>query len=73
MISFDMDIKDNFAQFHDDRCARFVFVDSMDGFSFNVRVGSLQHSKPLGVVVASTTDELNDALAALYAKLKGDW
>lgn len=73
MISFDMDIKENFAQFYDDRYAQFVFVDSMDGCSFNVRVGSLQYSRPVGVVVASTTVELNKVLAALYTSLQGEW
>lgn len=67
MIHFDMAISDNFVCFSDDQSGLMVFVDSFDNQQFEVRVGSLDQSRPLGTITASTNQELNSALTSLLA------
>ncbi len=67
MIHFDMAISDNFARFSDDQSGLMVFVDSFDNQQFEVRVGSLDQSRLLGTITASTDQELNSALTSLLA------
>ncbi len=69
MIHFDMALSDNFARFTDDQSGLMVFVDSFDNHQFEVRVGSLDQSRPLGTITAETDQELNEALAALIATI----
>lgn len=45
-----------------------IFIDSFDNENFEVRVGSLEDSKPVGNVVAFTDVELNSKLLELYNK-----
>ncbi len=67
-MKFDMSITDNFASFFDEQKERYIFIDSFDNKTFEVRVGDLDNSKSVGSVFASNNDELNVKLLALYNK-----
>ena len=67
-MKFDMSITDNFASFFDERKERYIFIDSFDNKTFEVRVGDLDNPKSVGSVLASNNDELNVKLLALYNK-----
>ena len=67
-MKFDMAITDNFASFYDEKEESHIFIDSFDNENFEVRVGSLEDSKPVGNVVAFTDVELNSKLLELYYK-----
>ena len=67
-MKFEMLLSDNFASFKDEGTGDYIFVDSFDNKEFEVRVGSLQDSKSLGKITASTNDELNEKLSELYSK-----
>ena len=67
-MKFDMSITDNFASFFDEQKERYIFIDSFDNKTFEVRVGDLDNSKSVGSVLASSNDELNIKLLALYIK-----
>lgn len=70
MFNFRMSIRENFASFRDDATGRVVLVDSFDNHEFNVRLGTLEESADLGVVVADNNDALNSKLRELvYAHL----
>ncbi|WP_413400681.1 hypothetical protein ACLKMI_09020 [Pseudoalteromonas sp. KJ71-7] len=65
---FNMLITNNFASFYDEDKEVHIFIDSFDNQRFEMRIGDLEHSKPLGSVIAFTDDELNIKLLALYIK-----
>lgn len=67
-MKFDMAITDNFASFYDEKEESHIFIDSFDNENFEVRIGNLEDSKPIGDVVAFTDDELNLKLLELYNK-----
>ncbi|MBB1355541.1 hypothetical protein [Pseudoalteromonas sp. SR45-5] len=67
-MKFDMSITDNFPSFFDEQKERYIFIDSFDNKTFEVRVGDLDNSKSVGSVLASNNDELNVKLLALYNK-----
>ena len=67
-MKFDMTITDNFASFFDEQKGSHIFIDSFDNENFEVRIGSLDDSKPAGNIVAFTDDELNSKLLELYNK-----
>jgi hypothetical protein len=62
---FNMSTKDNFASFIDEDSGLAVFVDSYDNREFEVRIGTTQESTSVGIIHASTDDELNIKLADL--------
>lgn len=68
MINFEMTTKENFASFIDPESGVMVFVDSFDNQEFDVRVGNLFDSKPVGVVNAADDKTLNEKLTELYKK-----
>ena len=68
MIKFDMQIVQNYAAFFDTENGTCVFVDSFDNHEFDVRIGSLKHSKCVGTVHATNDDELNARLSRLTAE-----
>ncbi|WP_171037555.1 hypothetical protein [Pseudoalteromonas sp. S558] len=51
-MKFDMTITDNFASFYDEQEGSHIFIDSFDNENFEVRIGSLEDSKPVGNIVA---------------------
>lgn len=65
---FNMLITDNFASFYDEDKEVHIFIDSFDNQRFEIRIGDLEHSKSVGSVLASSHDELNIKLLALYIK-----
>ena len=67
-MKFDMSITDNFASFFDEQKERYIFIDSFDNKTFEVRVGDLDNSKSVGSVLASNDGELNIRLLGLYIK-----
>ncbi|MEI8669939.1 MULTISPECIES: hypothetical protein [unclassified Pseudoalteromonas] len=67
-MKFDMAITDNFASFYDEKEGSHIFIDSFDNENFEVRIGNLEDSKPIGNVVAFTDGELNSKLLELYNK-----
>ena len=69
-MKFDMSIDDNFASFKDDDDVM-VFVDSFDNKSFDVRIGTIDSSEPVGTIIASSESELNKEIEKLYLRYKG--
>lgn len=67
-MKFDMSLSDNFASFLDEKNGKHVFVDSFDNETFDVRIGSLEDSEPVGSVTAASDEELNAKLLELYEK-----
>ena len=65
-MNFNMSIEDNYASFVDDDSGIAVFVDSFDNEEFEVRIGTIEESESVGVIHASTSDELNKKLADLF-------
>ena len=65
---FNMLITDNFASFYGEDKEVHIFIDSFDNQKFEMRIGDLEHSKSVGSVLASSNDELNIKLLALYIK-----
>ena len=68
MINFKMTTKENFASFIDAETGVMVFVDSFDNQEFDVRIGSLLDSQPIGVVKATDDNTLNKKITDLYNK-----
>ncbi|MBF4366432.1 hypothetical protein [Vibrio anguillarum] len=66
MINFEMTTKENFASFIDPESGVMVFVDSFDNQEFDVRVGSLFESHPVGIIKAADDKTLNKKLSELY-------
>lgn len=60
-----MTIKDNFASFMHPLIGKRVYVDSFDNIHFNVRIGTVEESVPLGTVVAYSDEQLNEELEKL--------
>jgi hypothetical protein len=71
-MKFDMSIEDNFASFTEPDSGIAVFVDSFDNHEFDVRIGSVSKSDPVGSITAKTTEELNRKLEELYLKYQGE-
>ncbi|WP_405601860.1 MULTISPECIES: hypothetical protein [unclassified Pseudoalteromonas] len=69
-MKFDMAITDNFASFYDEQEGSHIFIGSFDNENFEVRIGSLEDSKPVGNIVAFTDDELNIGLLELCNEQK---
>ena len=65
---FDMKLSENFASFNDKETGLIIFIDSFDNREFNIRVGSLEQSSPLGSIVAFSNQELNQKLSKIYSK-----
>jgi len=68
MIHFNMTTQENFAHFKDSERDLHVFVDSFDNKQFNVRIGSLEYSEPVGSFYADSDETLNAQLSKLSAK-----
>lgn len=68
MINFEMTTKENFASFIDTESGVMVFVDSFDNQEFDVRVGSILESQPIGIIKAMDDQTLNKKLSELYTK-----
>ena len=71
-MKFDMNINDNFASFIDKDTGISVFVDSFDNKEFEVRIGTINESKPVGKIIASSTQELNKKLLEMFNNYTGD-
>lgn len=69
-MKIDMSIDDNFASFTDDDGVM-VFIDSFDNKSFDVRIGTIDASEPVGTIIANSKSELNTGIKKLYIKYKG--
>ncbi len=67
-MKFDMSITDNYASFIDKNSGVAVFVDSFDNQEFEVRIGTIHESELAGSIMATTTEELNNKLAALLSE-----
>ena len=67
-MKFDMSITDNYASFIDKDSGVAIFVDSFDNQEFEVRIGTIHESEPAGSIMATTTEELNNKLAALFSE-----
>ena len=67
-MKFDMSITDNYASFIDKNSGVAVFVDSFDNQEFEVRIGTINESELAGSIMATTTEELNNKLAALLSE-----
>ena len=65
-MKFDMSVSDNFASFQDVENGKYIFIDSFDNETFEVRVGTIEDSEQVGSVTASSDDELNTKLMQLY-------
>ena len=65
-MQFDMTITDNYAAFIDKQTGIAVFVDSFDNCEFEVRIGTINESEPVGSIIATTSEELNAKLAELF-------
>lgn len=63
MFRFDMSVSQNCAVFYD--ADNVVLVDSFDNLHFDVRMGTIFDSKPIGQIKAYSDDELNDGLYSL--------
>jgi len=68
MFDFRMSVRENFASFRDEATGRHVFVDSFDNREFNVRMGTIDESRHLGVIEADSNDVLNNKLRELVAR-----
>ena len=68
MIHFKMTVKENFASFIDSETGIMVFVDSFDNQEFDVRIGDLLESKPVGTVKAENDKILNKNLRQIYQR-----
>lgn len=71
-MKFDMSITDNYASFIDKDSGEAVFVDSFDNQEFEVRIGTIHESEPVGSIFAKTNEELNAKLAAMFSAHKGE-
>ena len=67
-MKFDMSITDNYASFIDKDSGVAVFIDSFDNQEFEVRIGTINESELAGSIMATTTEELNNKLAALLSE-----
>ncbi|MAR89312.1 MAG: hypothetical protein SV765_17945 [Pseudomonadota bacterium] len=70
-MNFNMSIEDNFASFIDESSGVAVFVDSFDNHEFEVRIGTIEDSKSVGVIHATTSEELNKKLDHLFQVHQG--
>jgi len=68
MFRFNMSIDDNFASFKDEKTNSFVFIDSFDNQEFNVRLGTVDYSKEIGIIYSDSTEDLNNKLHSLVSK-----
>ena len=71
-MKFDMSITDNYASFIDKDSGVAIFVDSFDNQEFEVRIGTINESESAGSIMATTTEELNNKLAALFSEYIGE-
>ena len=55
-MKFDMSIDDSFASFIDDESGVSVFIDSFGNNEFEIRIGTIENSKSVGVVCATTSE-----------------
>ena len=67
-MKFDMSITDIYAAFIDKDSGVAVFIDSFDNQEFEVRIGTINESELAGSIMATTTEELNNKLAALLSE-----
>lgn len=65
-----MSLEDNYWHHIDENTGEAIFVDSFNNREFDVRIGTIQDSEPAGTITASSDDELNSKLAALYESFK---
>ena len=68
MFAFDMSVADNFASFTNAETSEFVFVDSFDNEEFSISYGTIEATKVVAVVRASSDEELNTAIRQAVAK-----
>ncbi len=54
-MQFNMPIEDDFASFMDEGTGQAVFVDSFDNKVFEVRIGTVSDSRPVGSIIAAGT------------------
>jgi hypothetical protein len=71
-MKLNMSIEDNFSSYIDEETGIAIFVDSFDNKEFEVRIGSLDDSVPMGTVSAATNEELNKKVLALFVKFQGE-
>lgn len=71
-MKFDMAISENFASFNDEESGLMIFVDSFDNKQFEVRIGTAEKSEVAGAIEATSDEELNEKLEALYSSFKGE-
>jgi hypothetical protein len=64
MFNFTMRLLENFASFSD-TYGNYVYVDSFDNHEFEVRMGTADVSKFVGIIIADSDQELNDKLSEL--------
>ena len=55
-MKFDVSIDDSFASFIDDESGVSVFIDSFGNNEFEIRIGTIENSKSVGVVCATTSE-----------------
>lgn len=67
-MNFDMSIQDNYASFIDEESGVVVYVDSFDNKEFEVRIGSLRGSNPVGKIIAKDDLELNHKIENIYSE-----
>ncbi len=71
-MKLNLSIKDNFSSCIDENTGIAVFVDSFDNREFDVRIGTIEDSEPMGTVSADSNDELNRKVMALLEKYQGE-
>lgn len=64
-MKLNMSIEDNFSSCIDEETGIAVFVDSFDNQEFDVRIGSIEESTPMGTITAKGDEELNNKILAL--------
>jgi hypothetical protein len=69
MFHFNMQLNENFAIFENmetneapNEHAQIVIIDSFDNHTFNIRIGNISETMPLGSVQAQSNDELNELI-----------
>lgn len=66
-----MSIEDDSSSCIDEETGIAVFVDSFDNQEFDVRIGSIDESTPMGTITAKTDEELNKKILELLEKYQG--
>lgn len=70
-MKFNMSIEDNSSSYIDEETGVAVFVDSFNNQEFDVRIGSVDESIPMGSITADSDEELNKKLLELLEKYQG--